>query len=199
MIVPADITGLVLAGGRGSRMGGVDKGLQLLRGRPLVEHALRRLAPQVATVAVSANRHLAVYESFSTSVLSDPFGDFAGPLAGVLAGLQRCRTPYLATVPCDTPHFPIDLVQRLGVALLAADAEIAIASTLEGGQTRAQPVFGLLRADLAPRLLFDLEHGERKVGQWMARQRTTTCTFADQAAFANINTLDDLRRLQAAG
>ncbi len=214
MIERAEITGLVLAGGRGSRMGGVDKGLQLLHGRPLVAHALQRLAPQVANVMVSANRHLAAYEPLSACVLCDSVGGFAGPLAGILTGLERCRTPYLAIVPCDSPNLPLDLVERLGDALATAGAEIATAAvrtatamdartataaTPKGGGLRTQPVFSLLRADLASRLRQDLEGGERKADQWMARQRRVICTFADAAAFANINTLGDLERLEAGG
>lgn len=196
MISRADITGLVLAGGLGSRMGGVDKGLQLYRGEPLAQRALHRLALQVASVWVSANRQLDGYESFGASVCSDTVQGGAGPLAGILAGLQRCRTPYLATVPCDSPDFPLDLVQRLGEALASADAEIATVATRDGPVLRSQPVFCLLRVDLMPRLRHDLEGGERKVGRWMARQRQVQCPFPEASAFVNINTLDDLQRLQ---
>ena len=123
-----DITGLVLAGGRGIRMGGVDKGLQNHRGIPLALHALLRLQAQVGQTMLNANRNLGAYESFGVPVWPDTSADYPGPLAGVLAGLERCETPYLVTVPCDTPNFPDDLVARLAEALQAEDAEIAMAA-----------------------------------------------------------------------
>src|SRR5690606_20671309 len=131
MISKDDITGLILAGGRGSRMGGVDKGLQNFRGLPLALHTLMRLGPQVGTVMVNANRNLAAYESFGAEVWPDVIADFAGPLAGFLTGLERCETEFLVTVPCDTPRFPQDLVQRLAEALEREDAEIAMAAARE--------------------------------------------------------------------
>src|SRR3954462_7081273 len=131
MIDKEDITGIVLAGGRGSRMGGVDKGLQNFRGMPLALHTLLRLGPRVGEAMVNANRNLAAYESFGVPVWPDASADYAGPLAGFLVGLERCETPYLLTVPCDTPLFPFDLAARLGEALLAHDAEIAMVSAPE--------------------------------------------------------------------
>ncbi len=128
------ITGLVLAGGRGSRMGGVDKGLQNHRGVPLALHALLRLQPQVGEVMINANRNLGAYESMGVPVWPDVQSDFPGPLAGVLVGLERCETPYLVTVPCDTPNFPLDLVERLAQALVAEQADIAMAATRENGE-----------------------------------------------------------------
>ena len=126
MIDTRDITGLILAGGRGSRMGGADKGLQNWRGMPLATHALLRLAPQVGEVMVNANRNLGAYESMGVPVWPDTLADYAGPLAGFLTGLERCETPYLVSVPCDSPLFPLDLVERLAAALEAEDADIAI-------------------------------------------------------------------------
>ena len=122
-----DITGLVLAGGRGSRMGGVDKGLQKHQGMPLAMHAMLRLAPQVGHVMINANRNLGAYESMGVPVWPDALADYPGPLAGFLAGLEHCETPYLVTVPCDSPLFPEDLVDRLAQALAERDAEIAMA------------------------------------------------------------------------
>ncbi len=107
-----DITGLILCGGRGSRMGGADKGLQTFNGLPLAMNALMRLGTQVGHVMINANRNLAAYESMGVPVWPDPMGDYPGPLAGWLAGLERCETPYMVTVPCDTPNFPADLVER---------------------------------------------------------------------------------------
>ena len=124
----AEITGLVLAGGRGSRMGGVDKGLQNHLGMPLAMQALLRLGPQVGALMINANRNLGAYESMGVPVWPDAQLDYPGPLAGFLAGLEHCETPYLVTVPCDTPNFPTDLVARLAAALQAEGAEIAIAA-----------------------------------------------------------------------
>ena len=138
MSIPADqITGLVVCGGRGTRMGGVDKGLQNYNGMPLALHALMRLSPQVGHLMINANRNLAAYESLGAPVWPDPVGDFAGPLAGWQAGLERCETPFLVVVPCDSPHFPTDLVPRLAAALVREDADIAMACTQEDG--RVQP------------------------------------------------------------
>ena len=124
MIAREQITGLVLAGGRGSRMGGVDKGLQSYHGVPLALHALLRLAPQVGSAMINANRNLAAYESFGVPVWPDALPDFAGPLAGFLAGLEHCETPYLVTLPCDSPLFPEDLVARLAQALEGPDSVV---------------------------------------------------------------------------
>ena len=192
-----DITGLILAGGRGSRMGGVDKGLQNHQGMPLALHALLRLQPQVGALMINANRNLAAYDSMGVPVWPDPLPDYPGPLGGLLAGLEHCETPYLVTVPCDTPHFPHDLVPRLAAALVAADAEIATASTVEDGQARAQPVFSLLRIDLLESLVAYLHSGERKIASWTRQHRCVEVPFSDAAAFFNANTLAELQQLQA--
>jgi molybdopterin-guanine dinucleotide biosynthesis protein A len=194
-----EITGLVLAGGRGSRMGGVDKGLQNHQGMPLALHALLRLQPQVGAVMVNANRNLAAYESMGAPVWPDPMTDYPGPLAGLLAGLERCETPYLVTVPCDTPNFPADLVRRLADALQAEQAEIAMAATLEDGVLRAQPVFCLLRVELLESLVAYLHAGERKIDRWTARHRCVEVPFADASAFFNANTAAELQQLQRPG
>ncbi|TFZ04706.1 molybdenum cofactor guanylyltransferase MobA [Ramlibacter rhizophilus] len=198
---PHDITGLILAGGRGSRMGGVDKGLQNFNGLPLAAHTLMGLAPQVGEVMINANRNLAAYESMGVPVWPDALPDFAGPLAGFLTGLEHCETAFLATVPCDTPNFPADLVQRLGEALLAQDAEIAMATAPEDdGQLRPQPVFCLMRRELLESLVRFTHEGGRKIDAWTARHRTVLVPFDregdDPRAFFNANTLDELRRLQ---
>jgi molybdopterin-guanine dinucleotide biosynthesis protein A len=197
---PGDITGLVLAGGRGSRMGGVDKGLQLLRGRPMVQHALERLRPQVGPLIVNANRNLPAYEALGAPVVPDALPDFGGPLTGFLAGLERCETPWLLTVPCDTPFFPVDLAARLGAAAMAEQADIAMASGMEDGALRTQPVFCLLRATLLPSLREFIEGGGRKIDAWTARHRTAVVCFGASAEsafpFVNINTLDQLNQLE---
>ncbi|MDP9044576.1 MAG: molybdenum cofactor guanylyltransferase MobA [Pseudomonadota bacterium] len=196
MIERKDITGLVLAGGRGSRMGGVDKGLQPHHGTSLAEHALRRLALQVGQVVVNANRNLDAYESMGVPVLTDADADYAGPLAGFLAGLRHCTTPYLVTVPCDTPGFPLDLVARLAAGLESAGAEIAIAATRAGDSLQVQPVFCLMRADVRTSLLRFTASGQRKIDKWTALHRCTEVAFDDAPAFANANTVDELRALQ---
>lgn len=195
-ISPEAITGLVLAGGRGSRMGGVDKGLQSHLGMPLALHALLRLQGQVGAAMVNANRNLAAYESMGVPVWPDPLADFPGPLAGLLAGLEHCDTPFLVTVPCDTPNFPEDLVARLAAALVAEGADIAMAASLEDGQMRTQPVFCLLKAELLESLVAFLQAGERKVDRWTGQHRCVVVPFDDSSAFFNANTLAELQQLQ---
>jgi len=207
LISTSDITGLVLAGGRGSRMGGVDKGLQNFNGTPLAMNALLRLGVQVGEVMINANRNLAAYESFGAPVWPDNQADYAGPLAGVLAGLERCETPYLLTVPCDSPLFPLDLAGRLAEALLADDAEIAMASAREPGPGgtapvwRTQPVFCLLSTGLLESLTHFVQEGGRKIDAWTARHRTVIVPFDRPGdapdAFVNANTLAELHALQA--
>ena len=204
------ITAVVLAGGRGSRMGGVDKGLQNFRGMPLVMHALMRLQMQegglVAESMVNANRNLSAYESMGVSVWPDASPDeFAGPLAGFLTGLERCETPYLLTVPCDTPLFPLNLAQRMLEALEEAEADIAVASAPEtdaSGQTRTrpQPVFCLMKAELMESLVAFMQSGGRKIDAWTAQHRVAEVRFDragdDPQAFANANTVQELQALE---
>ena len=197
MIPTNDITGLVLAGGRGSRMGGVDKGLQLLDGEPLVRHALQRLAPQVAAVHVNANRNLEAYADLGVPVWPDADAEFSGPLAGFLAGLLHCDTTWMATVPCDTPRFPLDLVQRL--ALGVGQAAAAVAVTIEDhGRRQRQSVFCLLRRSLAGDLGAFIADGGRKIEHWLDRNDCVDVVFDDPAAFFNANTVEELRRLERA-
>jgi molybdopterin-guanine dinucleotide biosynthesis protein A len=196
MIDTSHITGLVLAGGRGSRMGGVDKGLQTYRGMPLAMHALLRLGPQVGELMVNANRNLGAYESLGAPVWPDALPDYPGPLAGFLAGLERSMTPFLATVPCDSPHFPEDLVARLAAGLEADDAELAMAGTREDGELRLQPVFCLMRTSVMESLVRFTTSGRRKIDAWTATLRTVTVPFDDARAFANANTVDELRQLE---
>jgi molybdopterin-guanine dinucleotide biosynthesis protein A len=196
MIPREDITGLVLAGGRGSRMGGVDKGLQNFHGVPLALHALLRLGPQVGHVMINANRNLGAYEAFGAPLWPDALPDFAGPLAGFLAGLEQSETPYLVTVPCDSPQFPLDLVQRLAHALQANDAQIAIAATLEDGAMRTQPVFCMMKAEVLESLVRFTHEGQRKIDRWTALHRCVEVAFDDARAFANANTLAELQQLE---
>ncbi|MGC8807128.1 MAG: molybdenum cofactor guanylyltransferase MobA [Thiomonas sp.] len=192
-IARADITGLILAGGRGSRMGGVDKGLQPWHGLPLAQQVLARLQPQVGPVRINANRNLDTYRTWGLPVLTDDrAGDFAGPLAGFLAGLDACATPYLLTAPCDSPLLPHDLAHRLGEGLVQAQARIALPKA--GG--RLQPVFCLMEADLRDDLRAFLQSGGSKIDLWAAQHRMAIVEFDDARAFENINTQDDLQRLE---
>ena len=189
------ITGLVLAGGRGQRLGGVDKGLQPWRGRPLADHALERLAPQVGHVMISANRNASAYAARVTRVLADASDDFPGPLAGILAGLRAAETPWLAVVPCDSPCLPLDLVERLAQGL--AGAQGAVVQRLRtDGVLRLEPVCCLLSTALAHDLARYLADDGRKVEGWLSRHATPVLFDRpeDAAAFANINTLADLER-----
>ena len=199
-ISPDQITGLILAGGRGSRMGGVDKGLQNHRGMPLALHAMLRLQPQVGHLMINANRNLGAYDSMGVPVWPDAMAagseSYPGPLAGFLAGLEHCETPYLVTVPCDTPHFPADLVTRLADALVAENAELAIAATLEDGQLQLHPVFCLMATSLLESLVAFTQGGQRKIDRWTGSHRCATVLFDEASAFANANTLDELQRLQ---
>ncbi|AMM22946.1 molybdenum cofactor guanylyltransferase MobA [Variovorax sp. PAMC 28711] len=200
-----DITGLVLAGGRGTRMGGLDKGLQYFEGEPLALRALQRLAPQIWTTLLSANRNTLTYEFFGAPVVSDNVSDYPGPLAGFLVGLAHCRTPCLLTVPCDAPRFPLDLARRLTDALNADDADIAMVSAPEvqpGGHVvlRPQPVFCLLRNTLRDSLDQFVHGGGRKVSAWTAMHRTVQVPFDRPGdapdAFFNVNTLAELQALE---
>jgi molybdopterin-guanine dinucleotide biosynthesis protein A len=211
-IASGQITGLLLAGGRGQRMGGVDKGLQHFNGTPLAMHVLARLQVQVGQAMISANRNLADYAAFGVPVWSDTLTGHAGPLAGFLTGLEHCASPYLLTVPCDSPLFPLDLAHRLGDALVAQQAEIAMASACEPVAAAApvdvaiptparQPVFCLLRASLRESLLQFTRAGGRKIGAWTAQHRTVLVPFDRPSdapdAFFNANTLDELRAFES--
>jgi molybdopterin-guanine dinucleotide biosynthesis protein A len=197
MISRDDITGLVLAGGRGSRMGGVDKGLQNHHGMPLALHALLRLSPQVGAVMLNANRNLGAYESLGAPVWPDALADYPGPLAGFLAGLEHCETPYLVTVPCDSPRFPADLVERLARGLAEAQGDIAMAVTLdEAGQRQRQPVFCLMHTGVLDSLVRFIQGGQRRIDRWTDGQRSVEVLFDDAGAFVNANTLQELQGLQ---
>ncbi len=201
MIDKDQITGVILAGGRGSRMGGVDKGLQNFRGMPMAMFTMLRLAPQVGEVMINANRNLSAYESFGVPVWPDSISDYAGPLAGFLSALENCETEYLLTVPCDTPLFPQDLAARLAEALEREDAEIAMAAAREeDGQVRSQPVFSLMKRELMESLVRFTHGGGRKIDAWTGQHRTVLVPFDregdDPAAFFNANTLAELHRLE---
>jgi molybdopterin-guanine dinucleotide biosynthesis protein A len=188
------ITGLVLSGGMGRRMGGVDKGLLELRGRPLADWVLERLRPQVDHVLISANQNMERYAAFGHLVVQDNIPGHAGPLAGLHAGLAAASTPLVATAPCDSPFLPDDLVSRLLAALNATGADLAVARTFE----QQHPVFSLCRREVLPRLTQFLAGGERKVHRWHATLNVVEVAFDDEAgAFENINTREELGRFEA--
>jgi molybdopterin-guanine dinucleotide biosynthesis protein A len=199
------ITGLILAGGRGSRMGGSDKGLQNFHGLPLALQTLMRLQLQslpLQEVLINANRNLAAYESLGVPVWPDSIDGFAGPLAGFQTGLERCETPLMLTVPCDTPLFPLDLVERLVHAMDAQDADLAMAAAPEAdGTVRPQPVFCLLKTDLLESLVKFTQGGGRKIDAWTGQHRCAIVPFDlpgdSPQAFANANTLAELQQLEA--
>ena len=145
MITQQEITGLILAGGRGMRMGGVDKGLQTLQGKPMILHVIQRLQPQVDRIMINANQNLDRYREFNFPVCADEKNDYAGPLAGMQAGLIHCETAYMLTAPCDTPMLPTDLVTQLATALEKSKADIAVANTKQHDRIQRQPVFCLMK------------------------------------------------------
>jgi len=186
-------------------MGGADKGLQKFNGTPLALHALMRLQIQagdlIGELMLNANRNLGAYEAFGVPVWPDTLSDYAGPLAGFLTGLERAETPFLLTVPCDTPRFPLDLAQRLAEAFDDPDTEIAMASAPENGSApRAQPVFSLMRVELLESLVAFTQAGGRKIDRWTDQHRTVLVPFDrpgdDPQAFFNTNTLDELHALE---
>lgn len=183
------ITGVLLAGGQGSRMGGVDKGLVELAGQPMAAHVLARLAPQVDDIIINANQNAEAWAAFGYPVFGDDIPGYAGPLAGLHAALARASQPLVATAPCDSPFLPADLVARLAAALHAADAQLAVAKTFD----QAHPVFCLCRRDLADHLLAFLQAGGRKIDRWYGSLKVVEVAFDDEeAAFRNINTRDEL-------
>ena len=185
-----DVTGIVLAGGQGRRMGGVDKGWVELDGTPMVAHVLARLAPQVGDVLINANQNLDRYRALGHPVVPDAVGGFAGPLAGLHAGMMFASRELVVTVPCDSPFLPVDLVQRLRAGLVANDAELAVAKTFD----QPHPVFALVRRDVLANLAAFLEGGGRKIDAWYAALRVVEVGFDDEAdAFRNINTATELK------
>ena len=188
----ASVTGVVLAGGQGSRMGGVDKGLQEFRGKPMVAHAIERLAPQVDELLINANRNAEAYARFGHRVIADEIAGFAGPLAGFERGLAHARGDLVVTAPCDSPFLPGDLVSRLRSALDNEGADVAVAKT--GDQ--AHPVFCLLRRALHGSLREFLASGQRKIDRWYATHKVVEVAFDDETdAFRNINTREELSAL----
>ncbi len=193
----SQITGLILAGGRGTRMGTVDKGLQQFRDAPMALHVLMRLAPQVGYVMINANQNIAPYEGFGVPVWQDEIQGFVGPLAGLHTGMVHCETDYLMTAPCDSPFLPTDLVARLAAGLEENNADIAVAVTGVDETRQPHPVFCLTKASLLPHLTLYLQEGGRKFDKWYSSLNVAEVYFEDENAFRNINTLDDLRKYEA--
>jgi molybdenum cofactor guanylyltransferase len=196
------ITGLILAGGRGSRMGSVDKGLQPFRGEAMAAHVVRRLAPQVGPLAINANQNPDAYAAFGAPVWPDDLAGFEGPLVGLETGLRRCTTELLVTAPCDSPFLPLDLVARLHAAMLDAGADLALAETEEASDDGAlriqpQPVFALVKTSALPHLTAFLASGKRRMDGWYDAIKVVRVRFDDAAAFRNINTLHELQQFEA--
>lgn len=190
----SDITGVILAGGLGTRMGSVDKGLQELRSRPMVAWVLERFAPQVDEILINANRNLEAYGAFGHRVIPDAIGGYAGPLAGLHRGMSEAAHPLVATVPCDSPFLPADLIARLRAPLDRNEADLAVARTFD----QPHPVFCLARRSLLPGLTAYLEAGGRKIDAWYASLRVVEVAFDDEAeAFGNINTREELADSEA--
>lgn len=192
--VRSEITGVVLAGGRATRMGGEDKGLLRVAGRPMVEHVLRALRPQVSDLLINANRNLERYRDFGVTVVSDFIEGYCGPLAGMASAMKVARTAYVLTAPCDSPFLSEDLAARLHRGLLRDGARIAVADSGE----RLEPVFALLDRTLLPSLLAYLAAGERKIDRWYAQHPMTRVDFSDEPGmFSNLNTPEELAAAEA--
>jgi len=190
------VTGIVLAGGQGRRMGSIDKGLVPLLGRPMVAHVIERLTPQVDEILINANRNVSEYMALGHAVIPDAIGGYAGPLAGLHVGLTHAANALIATVPCDSPFLPEDLIERLSAAMEKQSADIAVARTFD----QPHPVFALVRREVLPHLTRFLQGGGRKIDAWYATLNSTEVAFDDQAdAFRNINTADELRQAGARG
>lgn len=193
MINPqTDVAAVLLCGGKGSRMGGADKGLQNFNNVPLALNALLRLQPQVAEVMINANRNIGVYEGFGLPVVCDTYPDFPGPLAGFHAGLINTNLPYLMTVPCDVPTFPLDLVEKMAQAFQGEPIDLAVASV----QGKSQPVFCLLDAQVISSLETFLRSGQGKIDKWYEQLRVKSVEFDRPEEFHNLNTLEELAKAE---
>jgi molybdopterin-guanine dinucleotide biosynthesis protein A len=197
MISTKDITGLILAGGRAQRMGGIDKGLIPFHGKPLIESAIAKLKPQVQTIVINANRNITKYATYGYPVVMDETPDFSGPLAGFSVGLKACKTPYLLTSPCDSPLLPNNLAELLAAEMESGDFQLVYASSKEADdKVWAQPVFCLMRSNLESSLNQFLQKGDLKIDHWFKELRTSTVVFDDPLVFANVNTPEELKKLE---
>ena len=191
-----NITGLILAGGRAQRMGGVDKGLIMFRNKPLIESTIERLNPQVASILINANRNITKYAHYGFPVIMDESPDFSGPLAGFSIGLKHCQTPYLLTSPCDSPLLPEDLAEKMMTELESNNLDLVYASSVENGKIWAQPVFCLMRNNLRESLRSFLDKGDLKIDRWFKELNSGTVIFENALAFANVNTPEELEALE---
>ncbi len=197
MISADQITGLILAGGRAQRMGGIDKGLISFHGQALIESAIQALKNQVGQILINANRNITKYSTYGYPVIVDEAPDFSGPLAGFYAGLKTCKTPYLVTSPCDSPLMPPDLCAKLAEEMEGGNYQLVYASTQEvNGKIWAQPVFCLMRSDVESSLKGFLSKGDLKIDNWFKELRTSTVIFKNTKAFANVNTPEELKHLE---
>ena len=190
------LCGVVLAGGRGRRMGGEDKGLVAYQGRPLIEHVLQRLQPQLKRLTININRNQAHYQQYKLPLFDDLWADFRGPLAGIATAFSQCNADYLLFCPCDTPQLPEDLVARLIETInRQSQSRLAVVASPRG----LQPLFCLMHRSLEPSLLAYLARGERRVQQWIKQQQPAICHYDSDAPFQNINSLQALKRVHASG
>ncbi|MBU3556932.1 molybdenum cofactor guanylyltransferase [Polynucleobacter sp. Ross1-W9] len=197
MISIKDITGLILAGGRAQRMGGIDKGLIPFHDKPLIESAIAKLKPQVQTIVINANRNITKYAGYGYPVIMDETPDFSGPLAGFSVGLKACKTPYLLTSPCDSPLLPNNLAEQLSAEMGRGNFQLVYASSKEAdGKVWAQPVFCLMRANLQDSLENFLLKGDLKIDRWFKELRSSTVIFDNPQVFANVNTPEELKSLE---
>ena len=197
MISRTEITGLILAGGRAQRMGGVDKGLIPFHHRPLIESAIHRLRPQVGSILINANRNLEHYSSYGFPVLSDDDLSFSGPLAGFAAGLKACPTEYLVTAPCDSPLLPTNLVELLAAKMSEGSFDLVYASSKDlAGKAWAQPVFCLMHTAVLKSLQEFISLGDFKIDRWFKQLNASTVIFDSESAFANVNTPEELLALE---
>ena len=197
MISPEHITGLILAGGRAQRMGGIDKGLISFHNKPLIDSTINRLKQQVGPILINANRNITKYAAYGYPVIMDETPDFSGPLAGFSAGLKACKTQYILSAPCDSPLLPLDLASRMANEIEQGDYQLVYASSKEAnGKVWAQPVFCLMRANLQDSLDLFLQKGDLKIDRWFKELRSSTVVFDDAQAFANVNTPEELKALE---
>ncbi len=197
MIAADDITGLILAGGRAQRMGGIDKGLIPFLGKPLIASAIARLQNQVGPILINANRNVTKYAIYGYPIILDETPDFSGPLAGFSAGLKACKTPHMLTSPCDSPLLPLDLASQLAIEMERGEFQLVYASSKEpDGKVWAQPVFCLMRIDVLESLECFLQKGDLKIDHWFKELRSGTVIFNDANAFANVNTPQELQNLE---
>lgn len=188
------VTGIILAGGQGSRMDGLDKGLVELAGSPMVQYVLESIAPQVGYVIINANRNHDIYGHYGCPVIADEFEGFCGPLAGMASCMRIVDTPLMVTAPCDSPFVPGDMVERLYMQMQHEDADISVAHNGD----RIQPVFAMLKTGLLESMLSFLRRGERKIDKWYKMHKLALTDFSDKPdTFLNINTPEDLQLIEA--